>query len=96
MVCFCKGVRKNSILGASRLTGGKHALNKVRNITQNDTITLRIGFPLGSELLDLDTLENRYWELFFQSGWIVEYGTETISRKLKVFEGTYFRAPVVI
>jgi len=79
------------------LTGGKHALNKVCNITQNYAKTLRIGLSLSSKLLNLNTLEYWYWELLFQSGGLIEYGTENISGKLEFIERKmYLSAPVVI
>ena len=90
-------IRSDSIIVDVLLTSGKHALNKVGNITQDNSIAFGIGFSLRPELLNLNALEYWYWELLFQSGGLIEYGTENISGKLEFIERKmYLSAPVVI
>jgi len=62
------------------LTSGKHALNEVIDVTQDDAISLGIALALSSKSLDLNTLA--YWdrEFLLQSVWVVEDGTGGVSR----------------
>ena len=64
------------------LTSGKHALDEVIDVTQDDAISFGIALALSSKSFDLNTLA--YWdgEFLLQSVWVVEDGTGGVSRSM--------------
>jgi hypothetical protein len=56
-------------------TCGKHALNKVLDVAQDDSKSFRITRALRSKWLDLDTLAYWHWEVPLNSVGIVEDST---------------------
>lgn len=79
MVRLCIGVSRESLLHQGIIhTGGKHALNKVFDITQHDPVTFRIIVALCTQGLDLYTLAYWHRKVLFQPVRVVEDGTGNI------------------
>ena len=71
-------VKKNYMRGRCdlRLTGGKHALHEVADVTQDKSVALRSSFTRRTKDLDLYTLTYWHGEIALKAIWVVEDGTE--------------------
>tara|TARA_R110002060_G_scaffold66675_1_gene75454 strand:+ start:4366 stop:4584 length:219 start_codon:yes stop_codon:yes gene_type:complete len=62
----------SAVWTAKRPTGRKHALNKIVNITQDETISLWCAISIRCQSLDLHALADWNWVLSFEGGGVVE------------------------
>ena len=65
-------------INSFRHTGGKHALNEVLHITQDEPITFWCAFILGPKGLDLDDLADWNGEVSRKGIWVVEDGAGVV------------------